>query len=38
MPDYPTTVDKVKIRPYNGNLSGGFMETPQFWLDLVGVG
>lgn len=24
-PEYPATVDKVRIKPYNQNLSGGFM-------------
>ena len=34
-PDYPVPVNKVKIRPYSTNTVGGFMETPQFWMDLI---
>lgn len=37
-PDYPLPVEKVRIRAYNNNAVGGFMETPQFWMDLVSIG
>lgn len=36
-PEHPTPVDKVKIKPYH-TINGGFMETPQFWMDLVNIG
>lgn len=36
-PDYPTPIEKVKIKPYS-KLNSGFMETPQFWMDLVLIG
>lgn len=35
-PDNPPAIEKVKIKPYSSN--GGFMETPQFWMDLVLIG
>jgi phosphatidylinositol 4-kinase len=34
-PDYPTPVDKVRIKPYGETI--GFMETPNFWMDIIAI-
>jgi hypothetical protein len=35
-PEFPTPVSKVKIKPYGETI--GFMETPNFWMDIIDIG